>query len=109
MIDNGSSCFSCTCNDVHHTGRKICIANDLCELHCCERCCFSRLQYKCISCSKSRSQLPGYHQQREVPGDHLSCHAQRLWVTVRKRILKLISPAGIIEEMIGCKRHIDVS
>ena len=53
--------------------------------------------------------LPGQHQQREVPGDDLPGDAQRLRAPVRERVLELVGPARVVEEVRGRERDVDVA
>ena len=53
--------------------------------------------------------LPGQHQQREVPRDDLAGHAERLRVGAEAGVLQLVGPAGVVEEVRGGQRHVDVA
>ena len=53
--------------------------------------------------------LPRQHQQREVPRDDLAGDADRPRAPVRERVLELVGPAGVVEEMRGGERQVDVA
>jgi hypothetical protein len=55
------------------------------------------------------SDLPREHEEREVPWDDLARHADRARAAVRERVLELVRPAGVVEEMRGRERHVDVA
>ena len=56
-----------------------------------------------------RRDLPGQHQQREVPRDDLAGDAERPRAPVRERVLELVGPAGVVEEVRGGERQVDVA
>src|SRR5690606_16787614 len=51
--------------------------------------------------------LPCQHEQRKIPGDDLSAHAKGL--TLGKFRFHELSPAGVVVEMAGNQRNIDVT
>jgi hypothetical protein len=53
--------------------------------------------------------LPRHHEEREIPRDHLPHHAQGREPAARGDILELVRPAGVIEEMRGRHRHVEVA
>ena len=60
-----------------------------------------RLEHDGVPCRERRRDLPGKHQEREVPRDDLLGDAERLWLPVRERVLELVCPAGVVEEVSG--------
>ena len=54
-------------------------------------------------------ELPGRHQQREVPGDDLPGDAERARRRAVARVLELVGPAGVVEEVRGRERDVDVA
>ena len=56
-----------------------------------------------------RRDLPGEHQQREVPGDDLAGDSERLRLAVRERVLELVGPARVVEEVRRREREVDVA
>ena len=52
--------------------------------------------------------LPGQHQQREVPRDDLAGDAERRGLAVAG-VLQLVGPAGVVEEVRGDDRDVDVA
>ena len=53
--------------------------------------------------------LPREHQQREVPRDDLAGDADRPRPAVRERVLELVGPARVVEEVRGRERQVDVA
>src|SRR5689334_5524729 len=56
-----------------------------------------------------RCDLPGEHQQREVPQNDLRRDAQRLRDAARKRVLELVRPARVVPEVVRDERDVDVA
>ena len=56
-----------------------------------------------------RRDLPRQHQQREVPRDDLARDADRPRAPVRERVLELVGPARVVEEVRGGERQVDVA
>ena len=56
-----------------------------------------------------RRDLPRQHEQREVPRDDLAGHAERLGVGPEAGVLELVGPAGVVEEVRGDQRDVDVA
>jgi hypothetical protein len=65
------------------------------------------LQHDGVSGGERRSDLPGEHQQREIPWDDLAAHADGL--VVRKFVAKEFRPAGMVIEMTGDERDVDIA
>ena len=59
--------------------------------------------------AERRRDLPRQHQQREVPGDDLPGDADRPRTPVRERVLELVGPARVVEEVRGRERQVDVA
>ena len=53
--------------------------------------------------------LPGQHQQREVPRDDLRGDAERPRDPARERVLELVRPARVVPEVRRRERHVDVA
>ena len=68
-----------------------------------------RLQHDRVPRRERRRDLPGEHQQREVPGDDLAGDAERLRLAVREGVLELVRPARVVEEVRGGERQVDVA
>ena len=58
---------------------------------------------------EGRGDLPGEHQEREVPRDDLGGDAERLGDAARERVLELVRPAGVVPEVGRRERHVDVA
>ena len=74
-----------------------------------------RLDHDRAAGSQRRPPLPGHHQDREVPRDHLPDHphwlAARVAVVVAvdrdRRALDLVGPAGVVAEALHGQRDVD--
>ena len=53
--------------------------------------------------------LPGGHQQREVPRNDLPGHTERSRRGAEARVLELVGPARVVEEVRGRQRDVDVA
>ena len=56
-----------------------------------------------------RGELPRGHQQREVPRDDLAGHAERPGRAPGERVLELVGPPRVVEEVRGRERQVDVA
>ncbi len=95
-------------DDVHHARRQVGLGDDVGERQRRQRCGLGRLQYGGVAGGERRCQLPCRHQQREVPWHHLGGHAERLRVGAEAGVPELVGPAGVVEEMRGRHRDVDV-
>ena len=67
-----------------------------------------RLEHDGVAAGQRGRDLPRRHQQREVPRDHLPGDAERFRVAHDRRT-QLVGPAGVVEEVRGDQRDIDVA
>ena len=73
-----------------------------------------RLQHDAVAGGERRRELPGRHQQREVPGDDLADHAQRLVEMIGDRVVVDLATAaflgadaaGEVAEMVDRQRQV---
>jgi hypothetical protein len=72
-----------------------------------ERRVFGRFQHHGVARGERRGDLPGQHQQREVPRDDLPADAER--AEAGKFLVQQLGPAGVVVEMPRHKRHVDVA
>jgi hypothetical protein len=68
---------------------------------------FGRLQHHRAAGRQRRRDLPGQHQQREIPRYDLADDADRL--VAGKLAVQRLRPAGVVEEMADRQRHVDVA
>ncbi len=102
-------------NDVQHA-RWQQIADHFDEYHDRQRGLLGRLEHDAVASGQGRSQLPGGHQQREVPRNDLTNHAQRLMEMVgRGGVVDLCSAAFLsadaareVTEVICSQRYVGV-
>ena len=64
--------------DIDHAFRESRFHDQFAHAQSGERRLLGRLQHHRVAGSQRRSQLPGLHQQREIPGNDLPDHAHRL-------------------------------
>ena len=90
-------------------GRQLGLPADVGEEERGERRRLGRLEHDGVAAGQRRRDLPREHQQREVPGDDLRGHAERPRPPVGERVLELVRPAGVVEEVRGRERQVDVA
>src|SRR3990170_1274700 len=96
-------------DDVDHARRHLRLAQDVAEQERGQRRRMRRLQDDGVPSRERRSDLPREHEHREVPRDHLPGHAERPRDAVYERILELVRPAGVVEEVRRGERQVDVA
>jgi ParB family chromosome partitioning protein len=92
---------------VEHARRQPGLRRQLGEQQRRERGELGRLQHHRVAERQRRCNLPGQHQQREVPRDDLPDHADRQ--LVGQRALLQLRPAGVMVEVARRQRHVDVA
>ena len=95
--------------DVHDAGREVCLAADVGEGQGGERRRLGGLEHDGVAARQRRSDLPGEHQQREVPGDDLRGDADRPGVAPVAGMVQLVGPACVVEEVGSDQRKVDVA
>ena len=98
-----------TGDDVHDARWKLGLTQDVTEEQRAERRRLCGLQDNGVAGGERRRDLPGEHQQREVPRDDLARNSDRPRAPVRERVLELVGPPRVVEEMRGGKGHVDVA
>ncbi len=68
-----------------------------------------RLEHDRVAGGERRRDLPGQHQQREVPRDDLGGDAERPRDAARERVLELVRPARVVPEVGRRERDVDVA
>jgi hypothetical protein len=96
-------------DDVDHTRREVGLLADLREQQRRERRRLRRLQHHGVPARQGGRDLPGEHEQREVPRDHLAGDTERLRVRATAGVLQLVGPAGVVEEVRRDGRDVDVA
>ena len=96
-------------HDRDHARRQLGLLEDLGEQQRGERCGLGRLQHRRVASGERRRQLPGGHQQREVPRHDLAGHAERLDLAPAQRVGELVGPARVVEEVRRRERHVHVA
>ena len=96
-------------DDVHDAGRQLGLLQDLGEQQRRERRRLGRLQHDGVAGGERGRDLPRGHQQREVPRDDLAGDAERRAAAAGERVLELVGPARVVEEVRGGERHVDVA
>ena len=96
-------------DDVHDAGRKLRLPADIGEEESGQRRRLGRLQHDRVPARERRRDLPREHEQREVPGDDLRGDTDGPRRPVRKRVLELVGPPRVVEEVRRGERQVDVA
>ena len=96
-------------DDVDDAGRQVGLAADVGEEERRERRRGGGLEDDRVARREGRRDLPGEHQQREVPGDDLGGDAERPGDAPREGVLELVRPARVVPEVRRHERHVDVA
>ena len=96
-------------DDVDDAGRQVGLLADLGEQQRGQRRRLGRLEHDGVAAGERRRDLPGQHQQREVPRDDLAGDAERLGVRPEARVVELVGPARVVEEPGRHQRDVDVA
>ena len=81
-----------------------------------QRCLLGRFHHDRAAGSQGRAPFPGHHQDREIPGDDLPRHADRLASGVAEVVavdgdrlaMDLVGPTGVVAQGVECQRDIDM-
>src|ERR1051326_5098487 len=109
VLDERRSGAAVAGDDVDHTCGQLGLAEHVAEQQRGERRRLRRLQHDGVSARESGRDLPREHEQREVPRDDLTRYADRTRTAIRKGVLELVRPPGVVEEVRGCERKVDVA
>ena len=101
-------------DDVDHAGGEAGFLGELRHAKGRQRRLLGRLHHDRVAAGQGRSPFPGEHQQREVPGDDLADHADRLPQRVGKEIaanrhgppFDLVGPARIVAQRVRDAGHV---
>ena len=96
-------------DDVDDAGRQLGLLAHLGEEERRERGGRGGLEDDRVAGGQGRRDLPGQHQQREVPRDDLRGHAERDRATARERVVELVGPARVVPEVGRGERDVDVA
>ena len=108
MVDQRRTDVTCSGDDVHHPRRQIGVGDDLGQHQDRQWRRLSRLDHYRVASGERRGDLPGSHQQREVPRDDLAGDTQRLRARAQAKMLQLVSPPGVVEEVLRGGWHVEV-
>jgi len=67
------------------------------------------LEHDGVAARKGGCDLPGQHEEREVPGNDLRSHTHGSWVASIARMLELVGPARVVEEVRRDQGEVDVA
>ena len=107
MINECRTRLAVACDDVDDARRQACLAADFGEGQGRERREFGGLQDHGVTGGEGGCDLPGQHEQREIPRNDLPAHADRL--IAGKFVGDHLGPAGVMIEMAGDERNIDIT
>ena len=96
-------------DDVHDARRQLGLSQDIAEQERGERGRLGGLEHDGVAGGERGRDLPREHQQREVPRDDLARDADRPRLPIRERVLELVRPARVVEEVRGRERDVDVA
>ena len=97
-------------HDVDHTRREFALLADLREAQCGQWRGLGWFEDHRVATSQSRGDLPGEHEEWEIPRDHLGADPQRLrFGRPGKRVLELVTPSGMVEEVLGDERDVHIA
>ena len=96
-------------DDVDDPVRELGLLHDLGEQQRGQRGGLGGLQHDGVARGERRGDLPGEHEQREVPRDDLRGDAERARVRAEPGVVELVGPARVVEEPGGDERHVDVA
>ena len=99
MGDQRAASVPRTGEDVDHAGRKVGLLADLGEGQRGQRRGLGGLEHHRVAASQRGRDLPGQHEQREVPRDDLPGHAQGFRRRAIARVFELVGPARVVEEV----------
>ena len=69
--DGGARCLAVARHHVHHPGREAGLLDEACDVEPGERRLLGQLHDDGVTCGQGGAQLPGLHQEREIPGNYL--------------------------------------
>ncbi len=108
-LDQERAGLARTGDDVDDSGRKLRLLEDLRQHQRRERRGLRRLEHHGVAGGERRRDLPRRHQQREVPRDHLPGDSERPRAPAGERVLELVGPARVVEEVRRHQRQVDVA
>ena len=96
-------------HDVDDAGRQVGLLQDLGEDQRRQRRRLGGLEDDGVAGRERGGDLPGEHQQREVPRDDLAGDAEGAGAGAEPGVVELVGPAGVVEEPRGDERDVDVA
>ena len=109
VLDDGAAGVAGAGHDVDDAGRQVGLLADLGEQQRGQRGGLGRLEDDGVAGGQRRRDLPRQHQHREVPRDDLAGHAERPGVRAEARVVELVGPARVVEEVRRGQRDVDVA
>src|SRR5918996_688235 len=109
VLDELGACAAVSGDDVHDSGGKLGLAEDVAEEERRERRRLRRLEDDRVPGRERGRDLPGEHEEREVPGDDLAGDTDRTRPPVGEGVLELVRPARVVEEVRRRERQVDVA
>ena len=109
VLDERAAGLARAGDDVDDAGRQVGLLADVGEEQRGERRGLGRLEHDGVAGGERRRDLPRQHEQREVPRDDLRRDAERARVRAEARVLELVGPAGVVEEVRRDQRDVDVA
>ena len=104
VFNQHAPCLAGTGDDVDDARRESGLLTDVGERESGEWRRFRGLEHHRIAAGQGGGDLPGKHQQWEVPRNHLRGDAERLRVGPVAGELEFVGPTGVVEEVRGHER-----
>src|ERR1700722_4198914 len=109
MLDDGRAGFARAGDDIDNAFGKFGFLENLREAHRGDAGGLGGFDHNRVAAGERGSDLPRGHEQREIPGDNLADDAEGFRGAAGEGVLELVCPAGVIKEMRGDERKIDIA
>jgi hypothetical protein len=109
MLHKGASSLAAAGDDVDYARWEVRLLADIGEGQRGQGRGLGRLEHDRVASGERGGDLPGQHEHGEVPRDDLAGHADRPGIVPEPRVLQLVRPSGVVEEVGGDERDVDVT
>ena len=109
MVDDGRAGVAESGDDVDHTFGQVGFGENLRQVHGGDGRGLGRLKHAGVSAGQGGSEFPRGHEQREIPRDDLSGHAEGLRFAPGKSVVEFVRPPRVVEKVRGDERQVDIT